>query len=438
MAEEKKYRKYSAGDIEKYHKGLLSQKEMHEIERAALDDPFLADALEGYANPSINISADISELQKKLNEKIKGTTIVSLSPARSSFKWWKAAVAVIILGGAGLLMFRILTNKRDNKVALLEKKDKTLPVTIPVGNSPKEDANQKSIVMDTGATSTAKTIRAKKSLPKSPIVKNDSGDVTSADITSPSAGLFATGATDSIRGETNSVSLSTATKKSLRNDEVGNEQIRSFLSAKKANAFANQQKLNYFKGHVVDPNNNPLAFANVTSTRYNVGTYADAQGNFTLVSADSVLDVQVRSVGFENNFSRLKNNLTTNKIILQDDKTAPDRVLSYNKPDSARFRNGSMKAEEPEPADGWTNYNTYLANNLNVPSELQPAQDKGQVKLSFDVNDKGDPVNIKVEKSLCEKCDEEAVRLVKQGPKWKKKNKNAKRVNVFVPFDTDQ
>src|SRR5580658_5011441 len=38
---------YSASDIEKYRKGELSAREMHDLEQAALDDPFLADAIEG-------------------------------------------------------------------------------------------------------------------------------------------------------------------------------------------------------------------------------------------------------------------------------------------------------------------------------------------------------------------------------------------------------
>ena len=47
--------------------------------------------------------------------------------------------------------------------------------------------------------------------------------------------------------------------------------------------------------------------------------------------------------------------------------------------------------------------------------------------LSFDVDDNGIPRNIRVEKSLCASCDEEAIRLLKEGPKWeKKKNKKGK------------
>ena len=117
---------------------------------------------------------------------------------------------------------------------------------------------------------------------------------------------------------------------------------------------------------------------------------------------------------------------------MQEDKTAPDRIISYQKPDTNRTR-GSMKFEEPEPADGWINYNTYIANNIQMPDN---SVKRSSLQLSFDVDQNGDPVDVRVEKSLCQKCDEEAARLIKQGPKWKKKDKKSKRVTVAVPLDS--
>ncbi len=58
MATDNNIKNFTAADIEKYHKGLLSAKERHDLEKAALDDPFLADALEGYAVAGENVSAD--------------------------------------------------------------------------------------------------------------------------------------------------------------------------------------------------------------------------------------------------------------------------------------------------------------------------------------------------------------------------------------------
>src|SRR5205814_9768969 len=151
--------------------------------------------------------------------------------------------------------------------------------------------------------------------------------------------------------------------------EMNNAQTEGIASAisEKQMALKDQKQVNYFRGHVVDANNNPLPFANITNTRDNVGTYTDAHGNFTLISTDSILNVQVRSVGFENNTTRLKNNVASNKVVLQDDKAVPDKIISYQQPDTAHSRNGNMKFEEPEPADGWTRYDTYLANNINLP-----------------------------------------------------------------------
>jgi hypothetical protein len=46
---EKKHIIYTAEDILEYLSGKLSPSEMHAMEKAALDDPFLAEAMEGYA-----------------------------------------------------------------------------------------------------------------------------------------------------------------------------------------------------------------------------------------------------------------------------------------------------------------------------------------------------------------------------------------------------
>jgi TonB family protein len=186
----------------------------------------------------------------------------------------------------------------------------------------------------------------------------------------------------------------------------------------------------------MDSSNNPLPFANITNSTDNVGTYADAKGNFTLISPDSVLNVQIRSVGFENNNIELRSDLTTNKIILQEDRSVSEVVLNYQSPNASRLqelRESNIKIEEPEPADGWDNYDTYLVNNLNAPDEQRTKRINGQVEISFDVNKNGEPTNIKIERSLCKPCDDEAIRLVKEGPKWKRRGKS--RARVAVPFN---
>jgi hypothetical protein len=56
--------------IQRYLEGLLDEKAMHELEKKALDDPFLADALEGYSKINSHASKHLSLLQLQLEERI--------------------------------------------------------------------------------------------------------------------------------------------------------------------------------------------------------------------------------------------------------------------------------------------------------------------------------------------------------------------------------
>lgn len=120
----------------------------------------------------------------------------------------------------------------------------------------------------------------------------------------------------------------------------------------------------------------------------------------------------------------------------EDQKTVSAMVLS-NKQSNAinRSRNAKQYFEEPEPADGWRNYDAYLANNLNVPEDFEmKTNPEVTVEVSFEVNQLGEPINIRIEKSLCSACDKEAIRLIKEGPKWRRNaNKNG-RTTVTISF----
>ncbi len=76
MKEEPTYH-YSAADIQRYLQGKMSAAEMHAIEKAALDDPFLADALEGYRDVGVDMERDLEVLRAGMNEKLAPKAKVS-------------------------------------------------------------------------------------------------------------------------------------------------------------------------------------------------------------------------------------------------------------------------------------------------------------------------------------------------------------------------
>ena len=115
MSEEKNIINYTAADIEKYWKGNLNSTEMHAMEKAAMDDPFLADALEGYKDASL---ADLDSLKQRLDKRVSAVVpILNLKLKQST--WVRAAAAVIIIVGVGLLIQLLVFNDRNkNSIAI--------------------------------------------------------------------------------------------------------------------------------------------------------------------------------------------------------------------------------------------------------------------------------------------------------------------------------
>jgi len=184
---------------------------------------------------------------------------------------------------------------------------------------------------------------------------------------------------------------------------------------------------------VVDAQNNPVPFANVMNTLDNVGTYTDIRGNFNLVSSDSILHVQIRSLGYDAaDYKLVPSNAQSGNLLLKEDERK-EIIAQNRKVVSSLSRKDSAEIEEPEV--GWGNYNTYIANNIQIPEKVRPKNTRSDVELSFDIDKTGQPINIKVTRSSqCKECDEEAIRVLKEGPKWKRKGKKSK-ATVSIAVD---
>jgi hypothetical protein len=480
MANDNNIHHFTATDIERYHRGQLSAKQMHDLEKAALDDPFLADALEGYAVAGVNGAADIADLKNRLAEKMEGAKVISLQTApRNSYRSLRAAVMILFIAGAGILVYQLGFNKKENGIASAEPTKKETPK-----NSIVTDSTAPTGTITQPATEENKNIAKQGPGEKTdPVVENDIKKDNSP--TKPGTDIGAgevTTVTDNVNREkpatTNAnpdskVVMSPvktaddeATKKlAERNDnktaKEGGRQEDYFNETKGAvsttkdkalqqdrNANAAMRKsegyvnnTNTFRGRVTDADNNGVPFANVTNVQdNNAGTYTDARGYFNLTYPDSVLHVQVRSIGFENNNVQLRNSVPNNQVIMQDDRKSLSEVVLSNQRSNTnaattRSRDANMKLEEPEPVDGWVYYDAYLANNIEVPDDLKSKRaDKVEVQVSFAVDKNGEPTDVRVEKSDCTQCNKEAIRLVKEGPKFKRTANRKGRTTVTVSF----
>lgn len=474
---------YTAADIEKYHKGQLSPAEMHAMERAALEDPLLADALEGYVDAGQYLDKDLEELRLRLADRLREkseTPVVPLPPAdkTSSMPWWRIAAAAVVLIGMGWGIYQWTSGSKNQNIAQSPETSQSDQENNLV-KEPAYDSNTAGNELPSANDynrandfdESPKISPAKKPVqqPNEQPVSNQSatpGEKSDADAKTlaPSAApvVEPTGKNkqqvSASEGSVNSQAAETESFAKQRNRSANpfNEEERKKESARanKAQAAmeyrfddrsANLNRVNLsdsskmpfyvFRGKVVDNDNNPLPFTNITNQKDQVGTYADANGNFVLISSDSVLNVQTRSVGFVTDLYALRDRPGGNKLVLTEDESVATRTIdtSFRIANLARL-GGNLRHEEPEPVDGWSMYDVYIANNMVIADDVKPRINRSStVELSFEVDKLGQPVNIRVVKSLCPECDQEAIRLLKEGPRWKPTRKN-RRTKVTISF----
>src|SRR5436190_285944 len=494
MDDSNNIKNFSAADIERYHKGSMPAAEMHALEKAAMDDPFLADALDGYKIAG-NPSDDLEDIRNRLAERKGEAKLVVMNKRRGSYGL-RVAAMIVIVAGAGILAYTLLNKKETDNLAIKQDKAATTGTdsVTPAEKSELKLLNTDSLRDSNNGTANIKDTNLNYYKNKADnattttldTAKKDDKTISPAYVTfeqdSIPARAFANTTKDLSKENANvpaPVSSAPAQAEKLEDNAKRKQEADDLVvldkrqADKKAVEFkkstdkpssgyvdinaqrnqgeiansrllkskldtTNYRNLNIFRGRVTDAQNNAISFANVNVHEVNVGTYADSKGYFTLVAPDSVLNVNLRAVGFNNSQFRLRNDLLSNQLVLQEDKSIEAIVMSNAKPNTNRSRTADMVLTEPEPDDGWEKYDSYLANNINVPEIKEvPLREKengrGIVELSFDVNSNGEPINIKVTKSLCDKCDQEAIRLVKEGPKWKKKNRKGK-ATVTIPF----
>lgn len=78
--------------------------------------------------------------------------------------------------------------------------------------------------------------------------------------------------------------------------------------------------------------------------------------------------------------------------------------------------------QAPEPLIGFDEYKKYLKREMQRPKVYPCVGKKGKVLLEFSVDENGNPYNIVVEYGFCGTNDDEAVRLLQEGPKWTPSN----------------
>lgn len=385
---------YTAADIEQYHNGSMPAEEAHALERAALDDPFLSDAIDGYMHAATP-AADIAFLKQQLQSR-SGKVIAITAKKRPV--WLRVAAMVALLAGLGWMVYR-LSGKMEHDIA----------VQTNAAPQPKEE-----------------------SLPEQP----------AAD--SVSVGLEKTAATTQMRRqdeEKEVINKETVVAKSKAPEMMDQELLSSTPApdtmavlesaaavpmAMKSRIAAKNTPIHTFKARVVDERDSPVPFALVTDIKRDTAIVADFVGTFSITAPDSTLTATVSAAGFQPQQIALHQNDSNTAIVLQRSGSQLQEVGV-----TAMGTRNNVRLEAVEPLQGWERLNAYVAETITDAEQDTKAPD-GDVILSFDVDKRGNAIDIIVEKTLCPSCDSTAVRIIKEN-KWRKKNKTT-RAKAHIRF----
>ena len=414
-----------------YIRGLRKGKEAHRLEKESMQDPFLADAMDGYNQVEGNHEQRIEKLRMQVSAhsaKKKSTYAIT---------WSIAACLIIGFGISSYFLF--LKKSMTDEVFIAEESvsiklaEPAAPPTPAIPATPTVPATpQKEIAL---ATTKVKT----DSTPISEITARqaDKKDMI-AEIQTTSqpqgAPVAAVPMMEEVSEETAALQEVVATI-----DTFESESDKKMKLAKVATILPQN---NMIKGRVTDGKGEPLIGASVTYKGTNIGTITNMNGELSLVKKDDKKRLTAEYIGYDPVEIQVDTSRTM-LIAMNENKQALNEVVvvgygaKKNKKSTtlgsdAKVKEQTEKEITPQPVIGKRSYQKYLKEHLVRPTDEKCAQVKGKVVLTFLINKEGRPFYIKVKESLCESADKEAIRLIQEGPDWIYGNK---LVEVTVKFE---
>lgn len=408
---------YTAADFAKYYKGNMTFAEMHALEKAALDNPFLADALEGYAATQTG-EKDVEIIKQRLsayNRTKKNPLFVTTN------KIWVriAAILVITLG----ISYFFYNKKEDKEIILAENKIST------------EDTVQTAVAnTDTFKAEAEKKVTTNTTKEEVPVNINETAASNNDKVV-----------------VSNPVSSS-----KLKDEAVERNDDKRNLTYNKIDVNNKQNILKFYtqQGNVTDLLGSPLEGVTVKDKNSNKGTITDYDGKFKLKTTDSNAYVSIGSIGYESKEVKLYNNQLQNitldkknsnleEVVVMglgssrkksqivgattsvssnelSGKVAGINVQTQNKAHRSKKTKDDKfpNLKEDTVINSTGVFNEYVKNNKIPLFDENNKPLKGQVVLSFYADKYGKPQNIKITSTTCQACNNQAINLLNIGPTW--------------------
>jgi CarboxypepD_reg-like domain len=433
MKGEKDNIKYSAEDIRRYLDGQFSDMEMQALEKAALEDPFLSDAIEGIEesrNHPASFESGLEDLQKSLEKRIRKKSRKSgIVPL---FLNWKIAASIVFIIGIAALTLTYInkkTSRSEIAKSIQTDSNSEKPFVLPAIKAPDSSVKSSSIPLNANSESEKeinahnhKTATNKRSDQKK--LSSLSQDKTQDSLTQKRddhQSLYLSKTSSDTTGESGTL-ISVAKNNEPVPGKMDTEKNKTVTRGEAvARAEYKSTPENYIKGVVTDEKGNPIPNAAVSIKGLKRSAITDRAGFFKLYAIDPEFANQIiiNSAGYESYSERLNSDSSYTNII---------RLT----PTSVALSEVAVKKNSTEPAIGWDAFKNYIDSNKKI--QTADSALKGEEVISFVVNKKSELSSFKIEKSISPAHDAEIIRLIKEAPPLKISNGKRKRLQVNIVF----
>jgi len=383
-----------------YIQGKRRGKEANKLEREAINDPFLQDAIDGFDDVPGNHASAIEELEAQLERRINKSKPVI------SYRFWimgAAASLVLLLGIGSLLHF-------DTKISpeLAHKETKTIvqPQTPVAVTKSLEQPIIKPIARNIEKPILKSVIR-QEVINTEPVASVESINIQRPiDSTQQLQGIQVL--TDQMAFKVNQINTFGAAKQSTPKITMYNSGL---------------------KGVVLDEENKPIIGASIRIGGTSFGTVSDMNGKFHLnVPQRNTGKIEASFIGYEKFEMPISNDSTT-VIQLKPNNLALNEVdvigygakklklptIDLTQALQGRLAGVDVSGRSGRASFGEKEFRKYFAENR---SKTICVGEEGSIDASFTIDESGKPTNIYFNKSACEELKIELTRLLLNSPKW--------------------
>lgn len=409
--------------LEDYLDGKLDAKTMNRVERQALDDPFVAEALAGLSNSPRRSLESISILQRQLQERIAQQ---QNTKKQSVITWQRLSIgsaAAVMFIAAGVVFWMKQANYQQQQV-----KNKQVEVVLaPKASAPVASPIDSAIVAGSQDLAVNRSVRKAKIQAESTPGAVVTATEATADISS-SAIAFSAPVNERLNkiSASKMVSRMTDTSAFLRGtviDSVTKEpMVGVYVSAKDANGILR------------------VLTATNKSGEYEIKRDSSLVGKdlvFSYISYDTTIFAatgDVRNVVLRESKNDLPDEVVVRGYVKRNKEytAGSSYIVSGKEVQDVPVGNVEQfgSSSKSHPLDGWDHYFMYLTNNNKFKGEPRVGK---SVELSFTIDTAGLTQNIKVLTGIIGKYNKEAIRLIKEGPRWIQ----PKPLNAKITFKID-